>query len=114
MAERACVLWAEVKTHLEDNSLLTKTRAGLADRYVRACVEYEFLYPSAMAEGPTSTSPTTGGEYANMKWSAVGKLNEQILKMEHSLLISPQSAEGKVTAPKKPTNAPAGKWLEKS
>lgn len=103
-AKLAAVLWAEVKGHLEDNGLLTKPRAGMADRYVRACVEYEFLYPTAMEEGPTKVSDS-GGQYANMNWSAVGKLNEQILKMASSLLIAPSAAEGKLV-PTTPNRKP--------
>ena len=52
MAERAAVIWAEVRSHLEENGLVTKRRLALADRYVRACVEYEHLYPDAIKEGP--------------------------------------------------------------
>lgn len=106
MAAYAAVAWAEVIEHLEENGLTTKTRIDTARRYVLARTEHEFLYPEAMAEGPTITAGS-GGEYANMKWSAVGKLNEQIMKFEDSLLISPRAADGKVER-KKPASKKTG------
>ncbi|MGB6230828.1 MAG: hypothetical protein WBF53_11980 [Litorimonas sp.] len=107
MAALAATKWAEVKAHLEDNNLTTRTRIGMADRYVRACVEYEFLYPVAVQEGPVKAGPN-GGDVFNFTWSAVEKLNDRIAKMEDSLLIAPKAADGKVAKPrtkKKPTAA---------
>jgi len=94
-AEIASVCWAEVIEHLEQNGLLSKTRLGLADRYCRTKAEYEILYADGMREGPTSKG-SKGGEYANQKWHAVGKLNADLMKLEESLLISPKAAGGKI------------------
>lgn len=88
--ERAAVaklIWLERVADLGERGLVTPGRLRTVDRYVRACVEYEFLYPTAMCEGPTRKSKD-GGEYANMSWSAIGKLNEAILKFEDALQIT--------------------------
>lgn len=112
MAERARTLWAELLDELMARGDLTKSRAGMIDRLVRARVEYEFLYPIAMHEGPCRVSDS-GGEYANMKWSAVAKLSEQCLKLELALQLSPQKPEGeRKDRPKMPDAA--GKYLERA
>ncbi len=94
MAEYACGAWTELIRELDEARLLTVARLGLADRYVRARTEWQFLYPSAMRDGPTRTSDS-GGEYANQQWSAVAKLSEQLAKLEDALLISPKAAREK-------------------
>jgi len=101
-AEIASVCWVEVIEHLKENGLLSRTRLGLADRYCRAKAEYETLYARGMKEGPTSKG-ASGGEYANQKWHAVGKLNADLMKLEESLLISPKAAGGKIDDKKKET-----------
>lgn len=110
-AQLASVLWAEIIEHLGSIGETNKTRLGQADRWVRLRVEYEFLYPTAMEEGPTRTADS-GGQYANMNWSAIGKLNEQLLKLEDSMLISPKAAEGKSPIkPIRPKGVAADKFL---
>lgn len=113
-AEYARVVWAETISELEAAGLMTKSRAAIADRYVRYRTEFHFLYPIAMHEGPTKKSDN-GGEYANMLWYAVNKLNEQILKLEASLLLSPQSAGDKLgKRPDEEMPAAARKYLDRS
>lgn len=114
MAVYAAEKWAEVKMHLVENDLVSKPRLGMADRYVRACTDYEFLYRQVVEDGPVKVSAQTGGEYFNYLWSACEKLNDRILKMEASLLISPQAAEGKLAVKPKAVKAPAGKYLGKN
>ena len=97
MAENAALFWSEIVSHLKDNSLVTKTRLGQADRLCRAKVEYEKYYPVAVAEGPVKRGPN-GGDVFNFTWSAVEKLQERIAKLEDMLLISPKAAEGKLAA----------------
>ena len=104
MAEAACTKWAEVVDHLTSNGLVTQTRLRIADRYVRAHTEYDKLYPEAAEEGPVKKGPN-GGDVFNFKWSAVEKLNDRIGKFEEALLISPKSAQDKLT-PVKPKSAP--------
>jgi hypothetical protein len=82
----AAALWKERMQDLEDRGLVTSGRVRIVDRYVRAVTEYEFLYPEAMAEGPTLQADS-GGQFANQRWHAVGKLNEQIMKFETALGI---------------------------
>lgn len=105
-AETASICWAETIQHLQDNALLTKTRLGITDRYCRTKAEYEALYSVAMKEGPTLKSDS-GGEYANMKWHAVGKLNADLMKLEESLLISPKAAGDKLDMKAPPTKKTA-------
>lgn len=106
-AELAATIWVETVAHLDESGLKTKARMRLVDQYVRALVEYEYLYPVAMAEGPTLTSDS-GGQYANMKWSAIGKLSESISKWADSLLITPKAADGKAIKPKSKKKKDAG------
>lgn len=90
MAEYARIVWAETIAELDERDLITKPRLNTVDRYVRARTEYEFLYPIAMHEGPT-LQKEGGGQFANMRYHAVAKLNEQIMKLEESLTLSPKS-----------------------
>jgi len=96
-ADYASEAYDEALEYLKDGGLVTKARLNTLDRYVRARTEYEFLYASAMSGGP-ALKKRGGGSYANMEWSAVGKLNEQIMKFEESLLISPRAAQDKVAS----------------
>jgi hypothetical protein len=100
MAENAKEIWATVISHLKDNGIVTKARLKTADRYVRAHVEYDNLYPIAAAEGPVKGGPN-GGDVFNFNWSACEKLNDRLGKFEDSLLISPKAASDKL-APKAP------------
>lgn len=109
MSAFALSLWHERIEELAGRSLLTSGRALIVDRYVRACTQYEFRYPLAMAEGPTRKSDG-GGEYANMNWSAIGKLNEQIMKFEEMLLIPPKASEAG-TATRTGKRTPADDYL---
>ena len=115
MAEYARVAWAETYADLESRGLVTKPRLNTLDRYIRARTEYEFLYPIAMHGGPTLTADS-GGQYANMKYAAVAKLNEQIMKFEESLTISPKSIGLKVedSGDEKPLPQGAQKYLDRS
>lgn len=105
MAEQAKVLWEEYKADLEARKLWTLARGRTLDRLVRASVEYQHLYPQAVAEGPVRLSDE-GGQYVNMQWSMVQKLNDQISKLEKALLLTPESlgdrkgAGGPLSAPK--------------
>lgn len=105
MAEQAKVLWEEYKADLVARKLWTLARGRTLDRLVRATVEYQQLYPLAVAEGPVKLSED-GGQYVNMLWSMVQKLSDQISKLEKSLTLTPESvgdkkgASGPLAAPK--------------
>lgn len=99
--EFAATLWKERMKDLEARGLVTSGRVRIVDRYVRAMTEYEFLYPEAMAEGPTLQADS-GGQFANQRWYAVGKLNEQIMKFEAALAIPAKQDEGEAPPPAKP------------
>lgn len=104
-AKFAAALWKERYSDLGERGLVTSGRVRIIDRYVRAMTEYEFLYAEAMAEGPTLTAES-GGQFANMRWSAVGKLNEQIMKFETALGIpAKQDDTEPVRPPKNRTKA---------
>lgn len=111
MAKFAASKWAEIKSHIQDMGLETRSRYSMADRYVRACTEYHFLYPLAVKEGAVKRGPN-GGDLFSMRWAACDKLNDRILKFEEALLISPKAAEGKLSPPiKTKKDVPATKWL---
>lgn len=113
MAANAKVLWAEVIGHLTENNLVSKSRLKTADRYVRAHVEYDNLYPIASEEGPVKEGPN-GGDVFNFNWSACEKLNDRLGKFEDALLISPKASLDKLV-PKAPKSAPtaADEFLKK-
>lgn len=90
MAEQAKVLWEEYKADLEARKLWTMARGRTLDRLVRASAEYQVLYPLAVAEGPVKVADG-GGQYVNMRWSMVQKLNDQIGKLEKALTLTPES-----------------------
>lgn len=114
MAERAKVLWAMYKADLDGRNLWTDARGKIADRLVRAMVQYELISPIAIAEGPVKTGPN-GGDLFNFNWSAMEKLDDRICKLEKALTLTPESVGAKVTE-NKPSAAPAGasKYLERS
>lgn len=93
MAAFAAELWHERIADLRDRGLLTSGRIRTVDRYVRAVTEYQFLYPAAMSEGPALISDN-GAQYANQRWHAIGRLNDQIMKFEAALCIPPKPNEG--------------------
>ena len=101
-AKFAAALWKERFKDLDERGLVTSGRVRIIDRYVRAATEYEFLYSEAMSEGPTLQADS-GGQFANQRWYAVGKLNEQIMKFEIALGIPAKQDDGEG---QKPTAAP--------
>ena len=101
MAEYARVLWAMYKKDLEDRGLFNEARAATLDRLVRAATEYHSYYPVAVAEGPVKQSKD-GGQYVNMLWSQVQKLDEKIGRLEKSLTMTPESVGEKVGAVRSP------------
>jgi hypothetical protein len=84
MAEYASASWRRAIEHLTDAGFLTPPRIEIADRYARACAEYEVLYPEAIVHGPVKVGPN-GGDVFNFQWSAVEKLNDRIAKFEAKL-----------------------------
>ena len=101
MAKFAASLWKERMADLDGRGLVTSGRVRIVDRYVRAVTENEFLYPEAMAEGPTLQAES-GGQFANQRWYAVGKLNEQIMKFEAALAIPAKPDDGESPPPAPP------------
>ena len=76
--------WRMAVDHLQSTGNVTDARLGIADRYARACAEFEKLYPRAWAEGPVREGPN-GGDVFNYTWTAVEKLNDRIAKFEAKL-----------------------------
>lgn len=111
LAEMARVLWVKYRADLEGRGLWTDARGEAVDRLVRAVVEYQHLYPQAVAAGPVATADS-GNMYFNYLWSAVQKLSDQIGKLEKALLLTPESVGGKPD-PRKPQQfaAPADEFL---
>ena len=111
----ASVAWAETIAELESAGLVTKRRLGIAERYVLLATEYKFYYSQATHEKPVKEGPN-GGDVFSMKWSALLKIGDQLLKLEDSLMISPKSAG--VKADGKPRDvmlpAAASKYLDRS
>jgi hypothetical protein len=97
MAEMARVLWAEYKADLTQRGLWTVARGRTVDRLVRASVEYQQIYPVAIAEGPVALAEN-GNQYMNYTWSAMNKLSDQIAKLEKSLTLTPESIGAKQDA----------------
>lgn len=106
MQETAKSKWAEVVEHLTENDLLTASRIAIADRYARTYAEYEWLYPTAVSEGPVTKGPN-GGDVFNFNWSAVEKLNERLAKFEAKLKIDPTDSIETKAPPAKVTKADA-------
>ena len=80
----AAAAWKMAVDHLQSTGNVTDARLGIADRYARACAEFEKLYPKAWLEGPVRLGPN-GGDVFNFTWSAVEKLNDRIAKFEAKL-----------------------------
>lgn len=104
MAETAKAKWAEAVGHLTENGWVTPGRLAVADRYARAYAEYEFLYPTAVSEGPVKVGPN-GGDVFNFNWSAVEKLNERLAKFEAKLKIDPADDAATKPSASRPTAA---------
>lgn len=102
MAEMAKVLWEEYKADMVARKLWSNPRGRILDRLVRAKTEYLHYYPQAVSEGPVRLSGD-GGQYVNMLWSQVQKLDDKIQKLERSLTMTPESTGEK----KSPVNSSA-------
>lgn len=87
--------WKRAISHLEETGNLTAPRIEIADRYARACAEYEVLYPTAVEEGPVRKGPN-GGDVFNFNWSAVEKLNDRLAKFEAKLGMDVGTTAGPV------------------
>ena len=114
MAELACEYWQVAVDHLCQYDLLTEARVRTADRYARACAEFEIIHAKAQIDGPVKEGPN-GGELFNFYWSAAEKLNDRIAKFEDALLISARAAGDKLK--EKPADAPktaAAKYLSRA
>jgi hypothetical protein len=110
MAENASRVWQDVKEHLVNAGLATPRRIEIADRYARACAEYEKLYPIAAEEGPVKEGPN-GGDVFNFNWSAVEKLNDRMAKFEDQLSLDLRRSVN-ADAPKVPTKTKADTYLD--
>ncbi|AUQ49935.1 Phage terminase, small subunit [Phaeobacter inhibens] len=111
IAEQACVLWEEYKADLEARGLWNRARARTLDRLVRMTAEYLHYQPLAVASGPVRDSKD-GGQYADMLWSQVKNMADQIAKLEKSLTLTPESVGAKTEAPLKPAvKTPADEFL---
>lgn len=107
-AELASLIWKEVIGALKEAGAITIANLARADRYVRARVEYECLYPTAADEGPVTVGPN-GGDVFNFSWSACEKLNDRLLKLEKAMF---GEAVAKETSQKeKAGSAPSDEFL---
>lgn len=111
MAVTAREIWHDVVGHLVACKLLDTRRTRIADRYARACAEYEYLYPQAAALGPVRKGKN-GGDVWNMLWGAVKDLNVQMQKFEDALLISPKAANAQAAPAKGGGGKPANEFLD--
>ena len=114
-AEKATVarrVWQETVEWLEENALLTPRRLEIVDRYARSYAEYEYLYPTVSEEAPVKEGPN-GGEFVNLNWSMLEKLNDRLMRFEDALLISPKSAQDRVAdRPVEKTKTKADDYLD--
>ena len=107
-AELAICIWKEVTAALREIGAVSAANLARADRYVRARVEFEEIYPVAAAEGPVKEGPN-GGDVFNFTWSACEKLNDRLLKLEKAMF---GEATQKETSPKeKGRAAPSDEFL---
>ena len=107
-AELAALLWRQTVGALKEIGGINEANLARADRYVRARVEFEELYPIAAAEGPVKVGPN-GGDVFSFHWSAVEKLNDRLLKLEKAMF-----GEATASAPKekpKGASAPSDEFL---
>ncbi|MHA6646295.1 hypothetical protein [Mesorhizobium sp. A623] len=80
----AALFWKETVAALKAASAVNTANLARADRYVRAKVEFECLYPIAAAAGPVTKGPN-GGDVFSFTWAAVEKLNDRLLKLEKAM-----------------------------
>ncbi|WP_282091333.1 P27 family phage terminase small subunit [Epibacterium ulvae] len=99
MADQAKILWEEYKSDLSERGLWNRARARTTDRLVRLTTEYLHYQPIAVSQGPVAKS-ADGNQFANMLWSQVKNLADQIAKLEKSLTLTPESVGAKAEAPK--------------
>lgn len=84
MAQYAHVVWAETVAELTDCGGLAvskKSRLATIERYARYRAEYQFNYAVCMKDGPVNKADS-GGEYVNMSWAMLNKLDERLLKYD--------------------------------
>lgn len=109
-SEMAKIIWRETISALDEANALTAVNLSRADRYTRARVEYEDLYPGAAEAGPVKVGPN-GGDVFAFEWSAVEKLNERMMKLERAMF---GEAIVKPAAEKPPEkNVPADEFLSR-
>ncbi|UWR66249.1 hypothetical protein K4L02_08510 [Phaeobacter inhibens] len=113
MAAQAKVLWEEYKADLDGRGLWNRVRSRTTDRLVRVTVEYLHYQPLALAEGPVKKAEN-GGQFANMLWSQVKNMADQIAKLEKSLALTPESVSAKSESPKKPEKMTAAERWKKN
>ena len=106
--EQAKLYWREVVTALTEAQGITAANLARADRYVRARVEYEALYPGAAKAGPVKAGPN-GGDVFSFEWAAVEKLNDRMLKLEKAMFGEAQPRPAAEKPPK--GSAPADEFL---
>ena len=107
-AELAKEVWKATIEALSEASPVSAANAARADRYARATVEYEALYPDAAEAGPVTEGPN-GGDVFSFKWSAVEKLNDRLLKLEKAMFGEAQPRPAAEKPPK--GSAPADEFL---
>lgn len=107
-SELAVKFWQEVTGALEKVSAVTDVNLARADRYVRARVEYEVLYPIAAEEGPVKKGPNDGDVF-NFNWSACEKLNDRLLKLEKAMFGEATAKEANTK--EKGRSAPSDEFL---
>lgn len=114
MAEQANSLWVAYKADLKGRGLWNAARAHTVDRLVRASVQYYYISPIAIADGPVKVGPN-GGDVFNFNWSSMEKLDDRISKLEKSLTLTPESVGAKISEGRSPV-VPSGakKYLERS
>ncbi|MCB5411484.1 hypothetical protein [Pseudogemmobacter faecipullorum] len=106
--EQAKLFWREVIAALTEAQAITAANLARADRYVRARVEYEALYPGAAEDGPVKVGPN-GGDVFSFEWAAVEKLNDRMLKLEKAMFGEAQPQPAADKPPK--GSAPADEFL---
>ncbi|RWR09797.1 hypothetical protein [Paenirhodobacter populi] len=106
--EIARSVWKETLSALEKANAAIPVNLARLDRYVRARVEFEALYPAAAEAGPVTKGPN-GGDVFSFEWSAVEKLNDRLLKLEKAMFgeAQPRPAAEKP----KQGSAPADEFL---
>lgn len=107
-AELAKEVWKATIAALSEAGPVSTANAARADRYARATVEYEALYPEAAEAGPVTIGPN-GGDVFSFTWSAVEKLNDRLLKIEKAMFGEAQPRPA--TEKPKQGSAPSDEFL---